>query len=487
MARGAIFMAAVAIVLLIVGKCVEIFAKSAKKVWDLNDNQFLGPVIYGGGLILGILAIIGFVFFLIGKLIGGDISGLEQLTGLKSLQNLKGTSKGSKAAITILKGGGFAAIIGALAALIGGEIWLFCLAASDIYKMNENDAVLLGGGIILLVLGAMTLIFAALGALSETVGVAAVIGGAVADIVGLLGDILAGEIWLICFLARDIFEMNKDEGLIKGFDLMIETIEKMAQITLAMAALSLCIPAATLAGIASLFIIPIIGATYLIVTTFMGILKQLNKTSKDELNDAADKTIFLYDLLYDIVKAAAPGILDGFRLLKAVGAVGPLLVLFTFLSEVVDKIIEINKKLKRETVIAFREMIVGKEDDEENSVIGSIVAIINGFKQLSFLTVLGVAFINKAMRPIIETVSMWIDVIMKVATMSYVSGFDENGNPEYDHLDPSVFGEAASVVTTGFKEFVDFLKDGFDGLSLLQIILIKKITYVMRPIIETVG
>lgn len=49
--------------------------------------------------------------------------------------------------------------------------------------------------------------------------------------------------------------------------------------------------------------------------------------------------------------------------------------------------------------------------------------------------------------------------------MHYIIGYDENGRPMYEQIDPDDFGKAATNVTKGFTEFLTTLSKGFEDIS----------------------
>ena len=204
MVRGAAFMAAVAIVLLILGKCVGSFAKSARKIWELNDNKLLGPVIQGGGLLVLIVGIMGGIMFALGKFLMKDMMKI----------------------VYLIVGGLVADAIGGMAALVAGEIYLFALASAAIYKLNKDYAVVKGGGLVIAILSIMGTIFGLLGLLvisTEGLAVVAFIaGGLLAAAIGGLADVVAGEMWLFAYMCKKVNDLNKNDAVIKGGKLILE-------------------------------------------------------------------------------------------------------------------------------------------------------------------------------------------------------------------------------------------------------------------------
>mgnify|MGYP003521932481 FL=1 len=111
----------------------------------------------------------------------------------------------------------------------------------------------------------------------------------------------------------------------------------------------------------------------------------------------------------------------------------------------------------------FSEIMLGKSKDDVNSVLGSMQAIVNAFSNFNGYAM--ALIISMALRPILTTISDYIDIIMKVATMNYIAGYDDNGKPMYEHLPATVFADAASAVTKGFTEFLTGLSNGFSNMS----------------------
>ncbi|MBO6271214.1 hypothetical protein J6O48_00380 [bacterium] len=58
------------------------------------------------------------------------------------------------------------------------------------------------------------------------------------------------------------------------------------------------------------------------------------------------------------------------------------------------------------------------------------------------------------MNPVIALVSKFVDIVMKVATGTYISGYDENGNAMYEHISATEFGDAGKAVSEQFKLFL---------------------------------
>lgn len=431
MVQGAVFMAAVGVILLILGKFLKSFANSAVEVWKLNGSKPFGPVVYGAGLIVTIVGIMGLIMYALGK-IAKKKSLLKDIVG----------------------GGLLALAIGALADIVAGEMWLFAKAAASIYNMNKDNAVIWGGLLIIGILGVMTTIFGILGALSETVGVAAVVGGIVALIIGALADIVAGEMWLfawmckkvndlnkdnavieggklileifgtislalgilgsfgaivgvaaiiggtigsivgaladiitgqvwvICKIAASVNALNKDKAVEKGFDTMIVALDKLGSVTKHLAKMTLLIPVAAVGATVTAALTPLILGAAGLVTLYIDIASKLIAVSKDVITETGDKLVLLFETIYKIADAANPGLKGAWNTVVSDVFILPLMALMEFCSYAVDKILEINAKITVDEMVKFKEIVVGKNEDDPNSLLGCIRAILDGFPHL---------------------------------------------------------------------------------------------------------
>ena len=86
--------------------------------------------------------------------------------------------------------------------------------------------------------------------------------------------------------------------------------------------------------------------------------------------------------------------------------------------------------------------------------------------------------------PIMSAVSDFVDAVIKVATMTFITGYDANGKPQYEKVDPSVFGAAAAVVSAGFGQFINTLNASFAAMSNNAITVMDKMKEVLKPIMD---
>lgn len=113
--------------------------------------------------------------------------------------------------------------------------------------------------------------------------------------------------------------------------------------------------------------------------------------------------------------------------------------------------------------------------------------LVREFDKLSLTSSIFVSLIAKCMNPVIDTCGKFIKVIRDLATSTYVVGYDDNGKPELERLDPEDFGTAAETVASSFSSFVTTLSKDFDDISLSTIIAVKYIGKAMQPVVAAVG
>lgn len=89
--------------------------------------------------------------------------------------------------------------------------------------------------------------------------------------------------------------------------------------------------------------------------------------------------------------------------------------------------------------------------------------------------------------PVLDLVSKFVDIVSKVATMTIITGYDENGNPEFKKLPPDVFEKSAIAVSNGFKAFLEGLNDGFSAISFRTIMIMDLMTDMLKPIMDAVS
>jgi hypothetical protein len=94
---------------------------------------------------------------------------------------------------------------------------------------------------------------------------------------------------------------------------------------------------------------------------------------------------------------------------------------------------------------------------------------------------------KKAVGPIMEMLSKFVDAVMKVATGTYISGYDKDVHAEITHIENEDFIEAGVAVAATFGYFIDSLNESFSKLSPTTIDAIKSMDGSLKPIMESVS
>jgi len=63
------------------------------------------------------------------------------------------------------------------------------------------------------------------------------------------------------------------------------------------------------------------------------------------------------------------------------------------------------------------------------------------------LTLVVLSVLTLALNPIIDTVGKFVDVVMKLATGTYIIGYDNKKNPIYKKLTATKFSDAALAIS----------------------------------------
>lgn len=134
----------------------------------------------------------------------------------------------------------------------------------------------------------------------------------------------------------------------------------------------------------------------------------------------------------------------------AIAGISTAMILFT------EFITKVNNLTSEDIEQAFSN-ITG-----EKGLCKAITKIVGALGSVSIQTSRQMKAIGKGLKPVFESLSMFVDVIQKMATMSIIDHFDDNGNPVYRKMEFSEFSDAADNLGTGFASFLTKL---FDALS----------------------
>lgn len=423
------------------------------KMWD--------DALIGAGVVLGIIAIFGAILFAIGKM------------------NLKHK-------IAIKQGAKIMMEIGLVMLITGTACLLFAIESRKLYQLNDGGAVVLGALTMTIMMGLMGLILYNVGKLkkySEKIAE----GGALMIAIGALLDIIGGTMVLFAFEAKKIDDLNKGGAVFLGAGTMVALLAVMGVIMTALGTMTPLLPFIAAGAVVMTAIAGIMTLVSGTMILFMKALELMLPYNEGQLKKLGKTTVTLYDVMYDVIKAAAPNPIQMAYAIAA-GAFAPIIMaVFGVLTLTVMQMKYITEICNSKMIQTFSEIMLGKSKskDDVNSVLGSMQAIVNAFSNFNGYAM--ALIISMALRPILTTISDYIDIIMKVATMNYIAGYDDNGKPMYEHLPATVFADAASAVTKGFTEFLTGLSNGFKDLDALKIVVLSVLTLALNPIIDTVG
>lgn len=413
----------------------------------------------GAGVVLGIIAIFGAILFAIGKM------------------NLKHK-------IAIKQGAKIMMEIGLVMLITGTACLLFAIESRKLYQLNDGGAVVLGALTMTIMMGLMGLILYNVGKLkkySEKIAE----GGALMIAIGALLDIIGGTMLLFSYECKKIDDFNKDGAVFLGAGTMVALLAVMGVIMTALGTMTPLLPFIAAGAVVMTAITGIMTLVSGTMILFMKALELMLPYNEEQLKKIGKTTVTLFNVMFDVIKAAAPNPIQMAQAIAA-GAFAPIIMaVFGVLTLTVMQMKYITEICDSKMIQTFSEIMLGKSKDDVNSVLGSMQAIVKAFGDFDGKAM--ALIVSMALRPILTTISDYIDIITKVATMNYIAGYDDNGKPMYEHLPATVFADAASAVTKGFTEFLTGLSDGFEKLDALSILGISLLMQVMEPIMKQVS
>lgn len=156
----------------------------------------------------------------------------------------------------------------------------------------------------------------------------------------------------------------------------------------------------------------------------------------------------------------------GVAALNAIGLT--ILTLSKAMTSFADFIILVNTISKSDIKHAL-EVITDKD-----GMVDGLLKIVKGLDDVGIFASMKIKRIAKALNPLFDSLSKYVDIIGKIANMKMVEGYDANGNPIYKAFDKAIFMDAADVLATGFATFLTKL-NGVFGDNSKSIKMTKKI------------
>lgn len=414
----------------------------------------------GAGVVLGIIAIFGAILFAIGKM---------------KLKHKIAIKQGAKIMMEI----------GLVMLITGTACLLFAIESRKLYQLNDGGAAVLGALTMMIMMGLMGLILNKVGQISQEQAVNIAIGGVIMIAIGALMDIIGGTMVLFAFEAKKIDDLNKGGAVFLGAGTMILLLGIMGTLMTVLGTMAPILPFIAIGGAVMIAIAGVMTVVTGTMILFMKALELMLPYNEGQLKKLGKTTVALYDVMYDVIKAAAPNPIQMVQAAAAAAFSPIIMAVFGVLTLTVMQMKYITEICDSKMIQTFSEIMLGKSKDDVNSVLGSMQAIVKAFGDFDGKA--KALIVSMALRPILTTISDYIDIIMKVATMNYIAGYDDNGKPMYEHLPATVFADAASAVTKGFTEFLKGLSDGFNILDALSIVGVSLLMHVMDPIMKQVS
>lgn len=443
--------AAMAFILLGISLIVKDILIPIGKMWD--------DALIGAGVVIGTLAIFGTVLFFIGKF-------------------------ADKYAVELAVGAVIMTAVAIVMLVTGAACLAFAIESKKILELNEGGAVFLGAAVMAGVLGLMGLVMYGVSKLEKFLP-DTIIGGIVMSAIGAVMDIVGGTMVLFAWEAKKIDDLNKGGAVFLGAATMIGLLTIMGTFMTALGAMTPILPFITLGAVVMTAIAGVMTVVTGTMILFMKALELMLPYNTEKLKKTGETAVTLFEVMFDVIKAAAPNPVQMVQATAAAAFSPIIMAVFGVLALTVSEMKYITEICNAKMIQTFSELMIGKGNDDKNSVLGSMQAIVKAFSGFNGTAMALV--ISLALRPILNTISKYIDIIMKVATMNYIAGYDDNGKPMYEHLPATVFEQAAEAVTNGFTTFISKLSDGFNEMVALTLVVLSVLTLALNPIIDTVG
>jgi hypothetical protein len=119
---------------------------------------------------------------------------------------------------------------------------------------------------------------------------------------------------------------------------------------------------------------------------------------------------------------------------------------------------------------------------------GAISNIVDGLNEVGLKSSVMAAVISKNLRPIFETLALFIDVVAKTCSLKYVSEWDKDGKPaKWETITPAKFKSAGTAISTAFGVFLTSLGMGLKLLDKPALEALEGLSKGIKPVMESVG
>lgn len=155
----------------------------------------------------------------------------------------------------------------------------------------------------------------------------------------------------------------------------------------------------------------------------------------------------------------------------------PLGFLMIKLSKGLDSIIDVSIK-------------VGEQKDEfwkGLKGIGEVIStLLDSLSDVSLASAIKLPIITRSLVPLFESLGMFVGIINKMETQTFLKGYDSNGKPIFEKIDVD-YKTAATTIGNNFLDFVRTLIPIIDDLDSDSVKLIKKLGGALQPMMDSLS
>ena len=336
---------------------------------------------------------------------------------------------------------------------------------------EEKDMAINGGLVIVGTIAVMGLIIAAAGQLSlETIAKGALTVAAISGLLWLMSQAFDPYI----DLCIKMYENGKATAL-GGLEI-VATLTAWGVIMVAVGALMtygaafLAMGAAAITGIA--------GVLFLIsqmLPDYIDLCVKMNENARavKKGSEAVAMLIGEFGLLMGGIGAMLMLPFVGIALVSGAAAMMTISGVIYAISHALNPFIDVMVKMKdnninEAAIRKFTKIMIGNgiDDKDSPSLIASITNITEALSEIGVWTATKARFIATSIRPIFQTIGMFIDIIGRLCNMRYVSEWNDDGTPAaYDTISMAMFREAGNTVSVTFGVFLEELGKGLNAIK----------------------
>lgn len=192
------------------------------------------------------------------------------------------------------------------------------------------------------------------------------------------------------------------------------------------------------------------------------VIGKITKLKKDDVWDALEIIGAIFGSVVTVVAVVAgigtftKGIgLDIIAAAEAIVAgLGAIIIIIAKgVSDFVDLAIKINTSLTTEMIQYATDLIVGS--DGKASLLSCITKIIDGLSNVSIWSSIKLAKISKSLLKLFSALSIFVDVVAKMGSLTMIDSFDSEGKPIYKKMSDTEFESAGTKLVGLFMGFID--------------------------------